>query len=45
LNNRHTIFGEVTSGMDVVNSLTRRDPSQNPDYPGDAIETITITEQ
>jgi len=45
LNNLHTIFGQVTEGMDVVNSLTRRDPNQYPDYPGDAIESITITEQ
>ena len=45
LNNLHTIFGQVTEGMDVVNSLTRRDPNQYPDYPGDAIESITNTEQ
>ena len=45
LNNLHTIFGQVVEGMDVVNSLTRRDPNQYPDYPGDAIESITITEQ
>ena len=45
LNGLHTIFGEVVEGMDVVNSITRRDPEQNPDFPGDAIETITITEE
>ena len=45
LNGRHTIFGEVTEGMEVVNNITRRDPNQNPDFPGDAIETITITEE
>lgn len=40
----YTIFGQVISGMDVVNGITRRDPNQNPDYLGDAIETITISE-
>lgn len=41
----HTIFGEVVEGMDVVNNITRRDPDQNPSFEGDAIETITITEE
>jgi len=44
LNGGYTIFGQVIEGMDAVNSITRRDPNQSPDYPGDAIETITITE-
>ena len=42
LNGGYTIFGQVTSGMDVVNSITRRDPDQNPAFVGDAIESITI---
>ncbi|MFZ6031260.1 MAG: peptidylprolyl isomerase [Chloroflexota bacterium] len=41
----YTIFGQVISGMDVVNGITRRDPNMAPDFQGDAIETITITEQ
>jgi peptidylprolyl isomerase len=45
LNGLHTIFGEVIEGIDVVNNITRRDPDQNPDFEGDAIETITITEE
>lgn len=45
LNGGYTIFGQVSEGMDVVNGITRRDPEQAPDFEGDAIETITITEQ
>ena len=45
LNGLHTIFGQVIEGMDVVNGLTRRDPGQNPDYEGDVIESVTITEK
>ena len=45
LNGGYTIFGQVTEGMDVVNAITRRDPDQNPPTPGDAIKTITITEE
>jgi peptidylprolyl isomerase len=41
----YTIFGQVISGMDVVNGLTRRDPQQNPNFVGDAIESITISEK
>jgi cyclophilin family peptidyl-prolyl cis-trans isomerase len=44
LNGLHTIFGEVIEGMDVVNGITRRDPD-TATTPGDAIESITITEQ
>ncbi len=43
--NDYTIFGQVVEGMDVVNGITRRDPSKNPDYSGDVIENITITEE
>jgi cyclophilin family peptidyl-prolyl cis-trans isomerase len=41
----YTIFGQVVSGMNVVNSLTRRDPQTNPTFPGDEMEKITITEK
>ena len=45
LNGGYTIFGQVTSGMEVVNGITRRDPNTNPTFKGDAIESVTITEK
>ncbi|RPI20972.1 MAG: peptidylprolyl isomerase [Chloroflexota bacterium] len=45
LNGGYTIFGQVTSGMDVVNGITRRNPEQNPSFTGDAIKSVTITEK
>ncbi|MFO7684222.1 MAG: peptidylprolyl isomerase, partial [Chloroflexota bacterium] len=34
LDNRHTVFGKVTSGIDVVNSIRQ----------GDSITAVTVTE-
>jgi cyclophilin family peptidyl-prolyl cis-trans isomerase len=45
LNGGYTIFGQVVQGMDVVNGITRRDPQQNPGFPGDAMESVTISEK
>jgi len=45
LNGGYTIFGQVVSGMDVVNNIKRRDPDQNPTFLGDAIDSITIPEE
>ncbi|MFZ5889011.1 MAG: peptidylprolyl isomerase [Chloroflexota bacterium] len=45
LDGGYTIFGQVIEGMDVVNGITRRDPQQFPEYQGDVIETIVITEE
>ncbi|MEA5079539.1 MAG: peptidylprolyl isomerase [Anaerolineaceae bacterium] len=45
LNGNYTIFGQVISGMDVVSSITLRDPQTNPTFEGDAIESITIEEK
>ena len=44
LNGRYTIFGQVISGLEVVKSLSLRDPSTNPTTPGDALYSITIEE-
>lgn len=45
LNGGYTIFGQVIEGMDVVNGITRRDPQLNPNFTGDVIAKITITEE
>ena len=45
LNGGYTIFGQVIEGMDVVNSITRRDPQQNPTFEGDKIISVMISEE
>lgn len=46
LDGGYTIFGRVVEGMEVVQGLTPRDPSTDPEAPaGDRIESITIEEQ
>ena len=45
LDGGYTIFGRVTSGMDVAQSLAPRDPSKTPNAPpGDKINSVTIDE-
>jgi cyclophilin family peptidyl-prolyl cis-trans isomerase len=44
LDGHYTIFGQVASGMDVVLSLTIRDPSTSPTFVGDALYSVTISE-
>ena len=41
LDGRHTVFGRVVEGMDVVEGIAERDPG-TATSPGDAIRTITI---
>jgi cyclophilin family peptidyl-prolyl cis-trans isomerase len=45
LNGDYTIFGQVISGMEIVNQITLRDPRTNPTFEGDQIETMTIDEK
>lgn len=45
LNGSYTIFGRVISGMDVLNNLTPRDPSQGGQPPGTSIISVTIEEK
>jgi cyclophilin family peptidyl-prolyl cis-trans isomerase len=43
LDDRHTVFGQVTDGMDVVLSIPDRDPNRARE-PGTAIKSIEIHE-
>ena len=46
LNGQHTIFGEVIDGVDVLNSLTIRDPEKDPLLPlSEMILDVTIEKQ
>ncbi len=45
LDNKHSVFGQLIEGMDVLESLTPRDPSKNPQFTGDKILRITIAEK
>ena len=40
----HGVFGRVTEGMDVLLSLTLRDPSESPGFLGDTLITVEIAE-
>ncbi len=44
LDGKHTVFGRLIEGMDVLEKLTPRDPNQNPQFKGDTILRITIEE-
>ncbi len=45
LDGKHSVFGQLIEGMDVLNNLTPRDPNQNPQFEGDRIIRITIEEK
>ncbi len=43
LDGKHSVFGQITGGMDVLLSIPDRDPMR-PQYPGVKINSVTITE-
>jgi cyclophilin family peptidyl-prolyl cis-trans isomerase len=43
LDGKHAVFGQITSGMDVLMSIPPRDPGR-PEYPGVKINSVTISE-
>ena len=43
LDGRHTVFGKVTDGLDVMLAIRERDPQRDP-KPGDRLETVQISE-
>jgi len=45
-NGRYSIFGQVLSGMDVLQSLTPRDPLPGVEAPlGDRLLSVTVEER
>lgn len=44
LDNRHSVFGQVTDGMDVLLSIPPRDPMR-PEYAGVKLRSISIKEE
>jgi cyclophilin family peptidyl-prolyl cis-trans isomerase len=45
LDGKHSVFGQLVEGMDVLKSITPRDPSKNPQFEGDKITKVTIKEE
>ena len=45
LDGKHSVFGQLVEGMDVLKNLTPRDPSKNPQTEGDKIIKVTIKEE
>ena len=44
LDGQYSVFGQLIEGMDVLESITPRDPQQGPTYEGDKLIRVTIVE-
>ncbi|MDZ4246028.1 MAG: peptidylprolyl isomerase [Dehalococcoidia bacterium] len=44
LDGRHSVFGRVTEGMDVLAKLTPRDPNASQSFKGDVLKRVIIKE-
>jgi cyclophilin family peptidyl-prolyl cis-trans isomerase len=42
LNGRYSVFGQLVEGKDVLESLTPRNPDEEPDFDGDRIISVRI---
>ncbi len=45
LDGKHTVFGQLVEGMDVLKNLTPRNPAENPQFEGDKVIRVTIKEE
>jgi peptidylprolyl isomerase len=45
LDGDYSVFGQLKLGWDTFIKLTARDPSKSPDYRGDVINKVVITEE
>ncbi|MFC2060725.1 peptidylprolyl isomerase [Chloroflexota bacterium] len=45
LDGKHSVFGQLVEGTDVLQSITPRDPNRNPQFEGDKIIRVTILEE
>ena len=44
LDGKHSVFGQLIEGMDVLENITPRDPNNNPQFEGDKIIKVVIDE-